>query len=627
MSILVKKTKRIKYRGSSYIGNQQQSRDYRVNILFGVFIIAALLIAARLVKLQIADHDYYTAIASGQHEIFKQLYPERGTVYVVDKAGSLLNTEDEYYPIAMNKKMNLLYTVPTEIEDPEAVIEVLKEVFQLQTREDLNIEPDWAIEDPELEEKLNEDEETLNKWKMQITKENDPYEPLKHYVSDKEMDMIDGYGLDGLYSVKEITRYYPESSTGSQMIGFVGKHQESTILKGSYGLEGCYDKILAGEAGFLRSETDVRGRLIASASRDFREAEDGNDLYLTVDKTIQYYVCNELRKGVEQYGASNGSVIIMEPQTGRILAMCNYPEFDPNKYNEVEDIGVFNNEILMDSYESGSVFKPFTLAIAIDSGEVDPFTGYNDTGEVTISRHTIRNSDLKAHGWQTMTQVLEKSLNTGTVFAAQQVGLERFRKYINDFGFGSITDIDMCIEAAGNISALNDSNPIYLATASFGQGITTTPLQLARGYSAIANEGKLIKPYIVEKIVSKNGELIQQTEPQVVSQVISPQTAKLVSSMLVSVVKNGHATGAQVDGYLVAGKTGTAQVPDLERGGYTSDTIHTFGGFAPFNEPKFVAIVKLDRVQNVRYAADSAANVFGKISKFILDYYQIPKEN
>jgi cell division protein FtsI/penicillin-binding protein 2 len=624
MSLLVKKRKKVRYRGSSYNDGQKQSRDYRANILFAIFFIVSLLMFFRLVKLQIVDHGYYTALASGQHEIFQQLYPERGTIYVQDRFGSLINNEDDSYPLAMNKKMNLLYSVPSEISDPEAVLEVLKEVFELQELDDLGEKQD-EIPNEELEQFIK-NEKQLNDWQLQITKENDPYEPLKHFVSDKEIDLIKSYGLEGIYSVKEITRFYPEGAMGSQMIGFVGKHQENNILQGSYGLEGCYDKILAGEAGFMRSETDTRGRLIASADKDFRESEDGNDLYLTIEKTVQYYVCNELRKGVEQYGASSGSIIVMEPTTGRILALCNYPEFDPNKYNEVEDIDIFNNSILMNNYESGSVFKPFTMAAAIDSGEVDPFSGYTDTGEVVISRHTIRNSDLKAHGWQTMTQVLEKSLNTGTVFAAQRVGLARFRKYMQDFGFGEITDIDMCMEQAGNISALSDPNPIYLATASFGQGISVTPLQLAIGYSAIVNEGKLVKPYIVEKIVSKDGEIIEETVPQIVGQVISPQTAKLVSGMLVSVVKNGHATLAQVDGYLVGGKTGTAQVPDLEKGGYSADTIHTFAGFAPLNNPRFVAVVKLDRVRNVSYAADSAAPIFSKVSKFILDYYNVPVE-
>ena len=225
-----------------------------------------------------------------------------------------------------------------------------------------------------------------------------------------------------------------------------------------------------------------------------------------------------------------------------------------------------------------------------------------------------------------MTQVLEKSLNTGTIFAARKVGQDKFKEYVENFGFGSKTNVDLCLEDPGNVISLETKHDIYLATASFGQGLTVTPMQLVKAFGAIANDGKMMEPYIVEKIVDEEGNVVEEKTPKIVGQVISPQTAKLVGGMLVSVVKNGHATKAGVEGYLIGGKTGTAQVPDNKTGGYSKDVIHTFAGSGPFDNPVFTMVVKLDHVKKVPYSSDSAAPLFGKLAKFILDYYEVPPE-
>ncbi|MEK7511898.1 MAG: penicillin-binding protein 2, partial [Patescibacteria group bacterium] len=400
-------------------------------------------------------------------------------------------------------------------------------------------------------------EKAYKKWQEQLVKKDDPYDPLKHLVSDEVIEKIKAYNLPGIKWTKEVSRFYPEKNIGSQLVGFVGKQAENNLLKGYYGLEGCYNKELSGSAGFLRSELDSVGRQIAVADKDFREAEDGHDLILTIDKSIQFFACNELNKTVVQTQAESGSLIAMDPMTGKIMAMCNSPDFDPNKYNTVEEVKLFNNNAIMENFEPGSVMKSITMAAALDTGKVDPFSGYEDTGKLVIAGHTIMNSDKLGHGWQTMTQVLEKSLNTGAVFAARQVGLAEFKRYFEGFGFGRKTDIDLCGEATGNLSSLENKNEIYLATAAFGQGMTINLLQLVRAYGAIANGGQLVEPYMVEKIIDKTGKIIKQKEPKVVRQIISPETAKLLSSMLVSVVKNGHSKAAGIKGYLVAGKTGT----------------------------------------------------------------------
>ncbi|NQT49252.1 penicillin-binding protein 2 [Candidatus Kuenenbacteria bacterium] len=642
MSILIKQKKRVRIHSGFSMASTKNRRDYRLALLMLFFIVFALLMLGRLFKLQIIDRDYYLALASGQHEIFKQLYPDRGTIYVKDKEGDFTKGAQSVYPVAINKSMYLLYAVPQDIRDPETVLGALKEVFEIKdevSADEVVPTEEVATEEQTEEAKQLEDIEGLNPltvdeenqllaegWKYKLNKTDDPYEPLKHLVDEKEIEKIKAYNLEGIYWTKEVSRYYPEKNIGSQLIGFVGKQAENNMLKGYYGLEGCYNKELGGDAGFLRSELDTFGRWIAVAGKDFRKAEDGYSLVLTIDKSIQYYACDQLNKFVVQFDAEGGSLIAMDPITGEIMAMCNNPDFDPNLYNKVEDISVFNNSSLLANYEPGSVFKPLTMAAALDTGKVDPFTGFQDTGEVKIGPHTIRNSDFKANGWQTMTEVLEKSLNTGAVFAARQVGLSEFKRYIEGFGFGEKTNAGLCNEGSGDLRSLDEKGDIYLATASFGQGITTTPIQLVRAYAAIANEGKLVEPYVVDSIVDDKGNVIQKTEPKVIGQVISPQTARLLGSMLVSVVKSGHAKKAGIPGYLAAGKTGTAQVPDPIKGGYSDKTIHTFLGFAPYNQPKFAMIVKLDNPTAVEFAADSATPLFSKVGKFILDYYEVPTE-
>ncbi|MFH0987899.1 MAG: penicillin-binding protein 2 [Parcubacteria group bacterium] len=597
MSIFVKQKQFVKASPGGYCQLERgRHRDWRVDIVLAFFIAFFLLIVGKLFQLQVMSHSYYLALASNEHEIFQHLYPVRGTIYLQDQ-------NNKYFPAATDQTLNLLFAVPKEVKDADAALGALKEVFA-----------------------LDEASDTIADWRTKLSKQESSYALLKHFVTDDQITQIKNFNLSGILWSPEVTRYYPEKNIGSQLLGFVGKQSESNILKGYYGLEACYDEELAGAAGFLRSESDALGRLIALADQDFREAKDGDDFYLTVDKSIEFYACSELNKALAEYNADAGSLVAIEPATGKILALCNAPDFDPNKYNTVRDMSVFNNSALTDSYEPGSVFKPLTMAAALDAGKVTPFSTYNDTGKLVISKYTIQNSDLLGHGIQTMTQVLEKSLNTGAVYAAQQVGLDGFKKYVQSFGFGATGDSDLCHEAAGNIKSLDDKNPIYLATASFGQGITVTPLQMTRAYAAIANGGKLMAPYVVDSIVDKSGNVIKKNSPRITTQVISAQNAKLLGSMMVSAVNNGYGKLAKVPGYLVAGKTGTAQVPDLVNGGYSDKTIHTFVGFMPFETPRLAMTVKLVNPKDARFAESTATPLWGKIAKFIMDYYAVPTE-
>jgi cell division protein FtsI/penicillin-binding protein 2 len=297
----------------------------------------------------------------------------------------------------------------------------------------------------------------------------------------------------------------------------------------------------------------------------------------------------------------------------------------------VEDMNIYNNPVIFEQYEPGSVFKTITMAAALNEGVVTPQTAYVDKGRIKVQGWDgyIKNSDYAtkgAHGEVDMNYVLEHSLNTGAIYAMQLTGPDKFSDYVERFGFGQRTGIELEAEARGDLKNLDKGSvaEVYAATASYGQGISVTPLQMVMSYAAIANDGILMKPFMVKKIIKDDSEE-DITRPVQIRRVISERSSELLSGMLVNVVRGGHAEKAAVEGYYVGGKTGTAQVASSV-GGYGSKTIHTFIGMAPIDDPKFVMLVKLDNPSNARYSASSAAPLFGDIADFILDYYKVPKE-
>lgn len=563
----------------------------RLGLLAVIFFILSGIIILRMFNVQVWQHTFYQALASGQHELYMKLFPVRGEIKVQDKYAA-----DGEYCIATNYDLSLLYAVPNKIENPEEVAKKLLPYFDL-------------------------DYETVL---TRLSKEDDVYEPLKHKVSDVEKEIISKMEIPGIAFTEEDWRYYPEADYFAHLTGFVGYSDDQK--KGVYGLEAYFDDDLAGEQGYLRSEKDAGGRLIPVGEQLIEEAVNGDDIILTIDHNIQYFACNKLKEAVDKHGAKQGSVIIVNPKTGAILAMCNYPSYDPNYYENVEDGSVFVNNAVADQYEPGSVFKIFTMAAGLDSGKVTPESTYEDTGEVKIGKYTIKNSDGKANGIQTMIEVLEKSLNTGSIHVAEAVGANNYYRYIANFGFGDYSGIDINGENSGDLTGLETGKEIYMATGSFGQGLTVTPLQLAMAGAAIANRGILMKPYIVEKTVKPDGTAIENT-PQEVRQVISQSAASALSAMMVKVIDNGHATHAAVDGYYMAGKTGTAQIPREDGNGYDPNRHKdTFIGFGPLADPQFVILTKLDEPKDVMWSASSAAPLFGEIAEFIVNYLHIPPD-
>lgn len=572
---------RWKYRGDASL---ERLPYFSLGLIF-VFVV----IIVRLFVLQVMSHDFYYGLASGQRDLFAKLSPTRGDIYVRDSG------KDELYPVAANAVFYVLYAEPRKISDPKSAARRLSSVI--------------SIPESELFKKLDLPE--------------DPYEPLLRRVSEEKRAEISALGIIGIGFTKESVRVYPEERFGGHILGFVGEDESGK--RGRYGLEGYFDKELGGAPALIAGEkTGVAGLFSSGKKPTF--ARDGSDLVLTVDRTIQFVACERLREAVKKHDADGGTVIIMEPDTGAILAMCSVPDYDPNKYGETTDVSVFNNPAIFFQYEPGSVFKAITMAAAIDAGKVGPQTTFEDTGSVKIGPEEIKNSDLKAHGIQTMTEVLDESLNTGAVFAMRQIGAVDFRRYVKLFGFGEESGVELLKEVSGDISSLNKRGEIYSATASFGQGIAVTPLQVVTAFAAISNGGNLMKPYIVEEIRRSDGT-VQKNVPRTLTKVISPRAATLTGSMLVSVVANGHGKRAGVPGYYVAGKTGTAQVPRRDGKGYEKDvTIGSFVGFAPLHKPRFVMLTRIDHPRDVQWAESTAAPLFGEIAKFLLQYMKVPPE-
>ncbi|OPL12002.1 MAG: hypothetical protein AVO34_01950 [Firmicutes bacterium ML8_F2] len=565
-------------------------------LIFFVFLLGSGVLT-RLFFLQILRYDDYHALAQNQHQFLQTLFPQRGEILMQDLSNHQRNDENYYSPLAVNKKYQQIYVVPREID--------------VQEKDNLANELSCLLD--------LEKDDILNK----LNKEDDPYEPLKHKVDREVSEEIDNLNIQGVNSSLETWRHYPNNTLACHLTGFVGMVGETKV--GQYGLEGYYQDLLKGKQGFFKGQRDTAGYRIPSLNQKLEPAEDGAVLVLTIDQNIQFKAEKELKEVIERWDAESGTVIIMEPQTGAIRAMASWPVFDPNEYSQVESMGVFLNPSIQKVYEPGSVFKPITMAAGLDSGHISPETVYQDKGQLSLGGGIIKNVDGKVYNQQTMTQVLEKSLNTGAVFVQQKIGEETFKDYVQRFNFNLPTGIDLAGEIGGNISNLYTGREMNLANISFGQGITVTPLGLITALAAIANRGELMHPFIVEKIVYPNGRE-EVTSPSSVKEVISQKTAENLVKMMVSVVDNGFGKPAKIDGYSIAGKTGTAQVPDFEVGGYSDETIHTFVGFAPAFDPEFIILIKLDKPHGIRFASDSVSPVFKELAKYLFNYLEIPPQ-
>lgn len=553
-------------------------KRWRVAVIFILVMLCGAAIIGRLVFIQIFQSKFYKALAQGQQNAFQSQKGERGRIFF--KGGEILAT---------NIKGRYVFAAPSNIKeasDKENTAKKLSEILGLK------------------------EEEVLEKLKRDTF-----FERIKINISEKEIEDLKNANLSEVYVSEEdeILRVYPQETMASQLTGFLGGEGV-----GQYGIEGFYEDILKGKESFESYYKENSGE----------KSINGSDVFLTIDYNIQFKAEELLKKAKENMDIEGGQIIVADPNTGEILAMANYPNFDINDYSNAEDFSIFQNGAIQKLYEPGSVFKPITMAGALEMEKITPQTSYYDSGKVQVGSWTIFNYGEKSYGENTMTQVLEKSINTGAVFAERQLGDDLFLSFVEKFGFFKATGIDLQNEIFSENKELKKGYEINYCTASFGQGIEVTPIQIVRAFSAVANGGRLVKPYVVEKIV--NGDGVKKTEPEITERVISEKTASQLTAMMVSVTENGFAKTARVSGYYIAGKTGTSQVSwsslGIDKKGYSDNTWQSFIGFAPAFKPKFLVMVKLDNPK-IETATQSSAPVFREMAKYIIDYLEIPPDH
>lgn len=545
--------------------------NLRINIFFICVLALSSLILYRLFVLSYVRHSAYSRTALAQRENINNVLA-RGNIYLKDTLSG------DLFLAATNRKFPLAYVVPSKV-DWANNIETIDKVASVLGIEAISIT-------------------------KTVSGKQDVSKVLKRRLTAEDVNKIKTLNLKGLGVSYEMDRFYPGQRLASNIIGFLGYDQKGR--SGQYGIEAYYEDELFGRTG--DSLTD----------ESFTRPED---IILTIDKNIQDFVEDRLDNLVKTWNAEGGSIIVQDPQTGEILAMADRPSFDPNDYRD-SSLSHFLNRGIQGVFEPGSSFKPITMAMGLDLAKVTPQTTFTDTGFVEISGYKINNFSEKVFGTQTMSQVLEKSINTGAMFVQGLVGDDNFLNYIINMGFGQKTGVDLPGEVGGDITNLYSRRKINYMTASFGQGIAVTPLQLINAYSAIANGGKLMRPYVVEKVI-KEGGLEEVTKPEVISIPISEKTSAKLRTMLVSVVDNGF-DKARIKGYDIAGKTGTAQIPDGSGGYADNEYIHDFLGFAPAFDPKFVILIKMDRPKGITFAADSLSPTFRELAQFLINYFKIP---
>ncbi len=534
----------------------------RLTVLTAVVTIAYGALLFHLYTLQLQKGEYFLARAESQYISPTALKAERGAIYFEDKNGNRL-------PAAINKKFSVIYAVPKVIDDAQETANAVAPILKLKVSD--------------LEKKFS--------------KKDDAYEALVKKADSAMVASVNDLKLKGIYVEAVPERFYPFGKFAAHVLGYFGPNKNDAGESGFYGLEQFYNEELTGRVGEVNE-----GEIV--------EPVAGDNIITTIDPNIQTQAERIIEDLVVKFKATGGSVVVEDPKTGKILTMASVPEFDPNTYAK-SPLKSFLNPAAQELYEPGSVFKIITMAAGIDAGKITPETTFFDSGVLMVSGKKIQNWDHKGHGTITMTNVIEKSVNTGAAFAERETGHTIFKNYLHKFGFGEKTGIDLPGEVKGDLRNLHETAPaVAFATASFGQGVAVTSLEMINAFAAIANGGKLMRPYLNAEFSSKE-----------VRRVISPATAKAVTQMMISAVDKAEV--AKINGYTIAGKTGTAQVPDLTRGGYTDRVINTYIGFGPTEDPRFVILIKLNEAEGAPLAGISVVPAFRELAEFILNYYAV----
>jgi cell division protein FtsI (penicillin-binding protein 3)/stage V sporulation protein D (sporulation-specific penicillin-binding protein) len=566
-----------------------RSKD-RIDLILFFWILFALVILGRAFYIQVLKHEYYTDLASKQYVSKIPINFDRGNIYFGERKGAPV-------PVAQLTTRYRIAIDPTQIKDKEALYRELSKVLT-----------------------LNHDE-----FIQKASKINDPYEEIAKDVSQEDTVLLKAKRLKGVTYAKDNKRTYPQDSIGAKLVGFVGSNGVTT--RGQYGLERYYDDVLSRKSNdmtvnfFAELFTDINSAIVSNADK-----QEG-DIILTIDAEAERALHQTLLETRETWKSDTIGGIIMDPKTGRVVAMDALPTYDPNMFTEVKDASLFVNQNVSGVYEMGSIIKPITVASALDSQAVNEATTYNDTGFRDLDGYKVRNFDGKPRGPGTTIQtILDKSLNVGIVFLVERLGIKQFQTYFKKFGIGSETGIDLPSEASGLTDNLESKVFVDNATAGFGQGIAITPIQTIRALAVLGNGGKLVSPHVVDSIVYQNGD-VKKPDFGEDEQVIDPKTSETISRMLVHVVDHALKNGTyKMDHYTIAAKTGTAQMAKPGGGYYEDRYLHSFFGYFPAYDPKFIVFLFHTYPKGAEYASATLTDPFFSLVKFLISYYEVPPD-
>ncbi len=581
--------------------------DWRTDTIVLGLTVFFLLIVLRLFQIQVLDHNKYLALAQEQYQTSKEVPAKRGEILTSDG-----------YVLAGTRNHYLIFGEPKRVKDPYQVASDLADIFV----ESRLLSDSSGEEKNSLKKKYFE--EIYNALVMDLI-----WVSLEKDVTPVEREKILAKEIQGIGFEEFPVRYYPEGNLASHVLGFVASDEKGEKT-GYYGIEGSLNDDLKGKPGKLMEETDALGIPILMGSYKKIDPSQGRNVVLTINRAIQYIAEKKIKEGVERYDAISGSIIIMDPFTGDILAMANYPTYSPFDFSagDEQDTDVRRKSVerknlaISGIYEPGSVMKPFTISTAIDLKLITPDSTFNDDGPVWYSGHKIDTWDGKHYGVQTIVQLLQKSNNIGASWVGHQIGRDGLYKYLTSYGMGFKTNIDLEGEEAGLLRDGKDWTDIDTANISFGQGVSATLLQVLNGFNAVINGGYLLQPRIILKMVDDKGET--NIPVKNVRRVISKETSETMISMLEKAVEGGESRYFNLKDYKIAGKTGTAQIP--EGGSYSPDrTNATFIGFMSASKA-FSMIIKLEEPRRSVYAAETAVPLWMETAKELTKFFGLPPD-
>lgn len=563
----------------------------RIRLTSAAIVLFALLVIVRLFFVQVIRGEEYSENADKQYATPSSNVFDRGSIFFKDKDGKLVSaaTLKTGYIVAINPKQ--LLKVDEVYNALSQIIPLEKEAFMAKA-----------------------------------TKKSDPYEEVARRVPQEQANKIKSLKIAGVSIYKEKWRFYPAGNMASNIIGFVAFKGEDR--SGRYGLERQYNEVLSRHDGglYVNFFAEVFSNLKETLLNPGKMPE--GDVVTTIDPSVQSMLEKGLGTIMQKYSAEEAGGIIIDPKTGKIFAMGALPNFNLNNFGEVKNVSLFANPNVEKVYEMGSIIKALTMAAGLDSGAVTPTTKYEDKGYVVLNGSKIKNFDGKARGYVDMQEVLNNSLNTGVTFTMQKMGKDVFRSYMLGYGLGDKSGIDLPGEARSIVGNFDSTRDVEYATASFGQGIAMTPIVTARALSVLANGGYLVTPYVVEKIDLKDGLGDNVLSPPKGKQILKPGTSEEISRMLTKVVDKALLGGAvKMENYSIAAKTGTAQMAKENGGGYYEDKyLHSFFGYFPSYDPKFLVLLYTVNPQGERYASHTLTYPFIDLTKFLINYYDIPPD-